>query len=269
MENLIQNLRDSLLAYGPSVLGALTILVVGWLISRGIASGSRRAMSRGQVDPTLIGFLGSVVYVGAMTLVVISALARLGVNTTSFAAVLAAVGLAIGLALQGSLGNLASGVMLILFRPFKTGDYVEVAGIAGVIEEIQIFATRLRTPDNKEVIVPNGAITGGSITNYSSKQMRRVDLVFGIGYGDDIKLAKSIIQKVVDSQKLILKDPAPVIAVLELGDSSVNLAVRPWVRTPEYWNVHFDLTERIKLEFDAAGISIPFPQRDVHVHQAA
>jgi small conductance mechanosensitive channel len=205
----------------------------------------------------------------ALTMVIIAALGRLGVNTSSFVAVIAAAGLAIGFALQGSLANFAAGVMLIFFRPFKVGDYVEAGGVSGTVEEVQIFMTALKTPDNKAVVVPNSSITGGNIVNYSAKPIRRVDLVMGIGYGDDIKRAKQVLEQVVSEDDRVLDDPAPTIAVLELADSSVNFAVRPWVRTPDYWSVYFDLTERIKLEFDARGISIPFPQRDVHLHEVA
>jgi small conductance mechanosensitive channel len=208
-------------------------------------------------------------YMGIMALVVISALGQLGVNTTSFAAIIAAAGLAIGFALQGSLGNFAAGIMLIIFRPFKAGDFVEAGGVAGVVEDVQIFATKIRTGDNKEITVPNGAITGSSIVNYSAKPTRRVDMVFGIGYDDDIKRAKEILEQVVTSDQRVLSDPAPTIAVSELADSSVNFVVRPWVNSGDYWPVLFDITENVKLEFDKQSVSIPFPQTDVHVHQSA
>jgi len=226
-------------------------------------------MTRARVDAILTSFLTNMTYMVLMVLVVISALGQLGVNTTSFAAIIGAAALAIGFAMQGSLGNFAAGIMLILFRPFKAGDFVEAGGVAGVVEEIQVFATKIRTPDNKEITVPNGQITGGSIVNYSAKGTRRVDMVFGISYGDDLARAKGILQRLIESDERVLRDPAPTIAVLELGDSSVNFAVRPWVKTGDYWPVFFDLTERVKLEFDAQGISIPFPQRDVHLHQPA
>lgn len=269
MQEMLDSLRASLTALAPNLIAAAAILVLGWWASRLITRILRGVMARGGIEATLVAFLGNMIYMLAMTLVVIAALGRLGVNTTSFAAVVAAAGLAIGFALQGSLGNFAAGVMLILFRPFKVGDFVEAGGVAGIVEEVQVFATRFRTADNKSVIVPNAAVTGGSITNYSAKETRRVDLVFGIGYDDDIKLAKTTIEQVLRDEERVLSDPEPVIAVLALGDSSVNLAVRPWVLTPDYWAVYFALQERIKLEFDAKGISIPFPQRDVHLHQAA
>jgi small conductance mechanosensitive channel len=202
-----------------------------------------------------------------MALVVISALGQIGVNTTSFAAIIGAAGLAIGFALQGSLSNFAAGVMLIIFRPFKAGDFVEAGGVAGVVEDVQVFATVIRTGDNKEITVPNSSITNGSITNYSAKPTRRVDMVFGIGYGDDIKQAKQILHDLVAADPRILADPPVTIAVSELADSSVNFVCRPWVNSGDYWPVLFDITENVKLEFDKNGISIPFPQTDVHVHQ--
>jgi small conductance mechanosensitive channel len=187
----------------------------------------------------------------------------------SFAAVLAAAGLAIGLALQGSLGNFASGVMLIALRPFKAGDYIEAAGTAGTVTEVHVFATTLTTPDNRVVIVPNGQITSGNIVNYSAKDTRRLDLVFGIGYGDDVVKARAVLQDIVSGVPRVLGDPAPTIAVLALGESSVDIAVRPWVKSGDYWPLAFDLKEKVKVEFDRQGISIPFPQRDVHLHQVA
>lgn len=259
--------QDALTNYGPTVLAALAVLIIGWFVSKLITSGVRRAMTRADVDATLIGFVSNMTYMALMVIVVISALGQLGINTTSFAAVIGAAGLAIGFALQGSLGNFAAGVMLIIFRPFKAGDFVEAGGVAGIVEEVQVFATKIRTGDNKEVTVPNGSITGGSITNYSAKDTRRVDMVFGIGYGDDIAQAKAILHNIIEADERILKDPEPTIAVSELADSSVNFVVRPWCATGDYWGVMFDTTEKVKLEFDRQGVSIPFPQTDVHVHQ--
>jgi small conductance mechanosensitive channel len=269
VENLSERFMEAVTNYGPSVVGAIVVLIVGWLIAKLLTGLVRRLMTSAKVDDTLTSFLSNMTYMVLMVLVVISALGQLGVNTTSFAAIIGAGALAIGFAMQGSLGNFAAGVMLILFRPFKVGDFVEAGGVAGVVEEVQIFATKIRTPDNKEITVPNGAITGGSIVNYSAKDTRRVDMVFGIGYGDDLGKAKGILQQLVEADERVLSDPAPTIAVLELGDSSVNFVVRPWVKTGDYWPVFFDLTERVKLEFDAQGISIPFPQTDVHLFQSA
>jgi small conductance mechanosensitive channel len=267
MESLVEKFQEAATSWGPSLVAALVVLLVGWWIARLLAAVVRRMMTRAEVDSTLVSFVSNLTYLGLMALVAITALGQLGINTTSFAAIIAAAGLAVGFALQGSLSNFAAGVMLIMFRPFKVGDYVEAGGVSGAVEEVQVFATRLRTPDNKEITVPNGQITGGSIVNYSAKDTRRIDLVFGIGYDDDLAKAKSILHEAVTDDDRVLQDPEPTIVVLELGDSSVNFAVRPWVKTGDYWPVYFDLTERIKLEFDAQGVSIPFPQTDVHLHQ--
>ena len=260
--------REILLDYGPEVFAALIILVAGYLAAKAVRGLVRRLMVRAKVEETLVSFISNLTYMLLMAFVAIATLQKLGVNTTSFAALVAAAGLAIGLALQGSLGNFASGFLIILLRPLKAGDYVEAAGIAGTVEAINVFATELRTPDNKLIIVPNSAITSNHITNYSAKKTRRVDLVFGIGYGDDIRKAKEILQRILDDDPRILKDPAPVVAVSELADSSVNFVVRPWVARDDYWKVYWDTTEKVKLELDAQGISIPFPQRDVHLHQS-
>jgi small conductance mechanosensitive channel len=258
-----------IVVWGQRLLGALIVLGVGWWITRLVTGATRRAMARSNVDPTLTGFAGNLTRMGLLALVAIVALGQLGVNTMSFAAVLAAAGLAIGLALQGSLGNFASGVMLIALRPFKAGDYIEAAGTAGTVTEVHVFATTLTTPDNRVVIVPNGQITSGNIVNYSAKDTRRLDLVFGIGYGDDVVKARAVLQDIVTGDPRVLGDPAPTIAVLALGESSVDIAVRPWVKSGDYWPLAFDLKEKVKVEFDRQGISIPFPQRDVHLHQVA
>lgn len=207
--------------------------------------------------------------IALLTFIIIAALATLGVQTTSFIAVIGAAGLAIGFALQGSLSNFAAGVMIIIFRPFKVGDYVEVGGASGTVEAIHIFSTIVNTPDNKKIIIPNSRVSGDTITNYSANDIRRVDLVVGVSYGDDIRKAKQILEKILSEEQRILKDPPFTIGVMELGDSSVNFAVRPWVKTSDYWAVYFDLTERVKTTFDENGISIPFPQRDIHLFQEA
>ena len=269
MESLGEGFQEWLVSYGPRLIGAVVVLVVGWWASRIIRSMVRRLMGRADLDETLTAFAGNLTYMALMALVVVTALGQLGVATTSFAAIIGASALAIGFALQGSLANFAAGVMLMLFRPFKVGDFVEAGGVSGVVEEVQVFATKIRTGDNREITVPNGSITSGSIVNNSAKETRRIDLVFGIGYGDDIAKAKSILRQIVDGDERVLKDPAPTIAVSELADSSVNLVCRPWVRTGDYGAVRFDVIERVKLEFDRQDISIPFPQTDVHVHQAA
>lgn len=267
MQGLLHRGQEILTQYGPSVVAAIVIFVVGRWVAMILTRVVGRVASRAKMDPILVKFLGSLTYAVLLTLVIISALGRLGLNTTSFVAVVGAAGLAVGLAFQGTLGNLASGVMVIFFRPFTAGDYIEAGGEAGTVEEVQVFSTVLRTPDNRKIIIPNSSITGGNIINYSAADRRRVDLVFGIGYGDDLLAAKAILEDMLAKHDLVLADPAPLVAVSELADSSVNFAVRPWVRTGDYWTVYFDLTEAVKLRFDQEGISIPFPQNDVHLFQ--
>lgn len=269
MEEYWVQVKTQLVAYGPSVLKAVLTLFFGWVVARILRSLARRLMLKAHIEVTLVGFVANLTYAILMTLVVVSAVQALGVQTTSFVAVLGAAGLAVGFALQGSLANFAAGVMLIIFRPFRAGDYVEAGGVSGTVEEVQIFATMMKTPDNKRVVLPNSAITGGTITNYSAKDTRRVDMIFGIGYGDDIKKAKAVLEEILAKDERVLADPAPKVAVLELGDSSVNFVCRPWVKTPDYWDVLFDTTEAVKNRFDAENITIPFPQRDVHLHQVA
>jgi small conductance mechanosensitive channel len=224
-------------------------------------------MTKAEVDDTLISFVGNLTYIALLVFVIIAAINQLGIQTTSFIAVIGAAGLAIGLALQGSLANFAAGVLMIIFRPFKVGDFVEAAGVAGVVEAVQIFTTQLKTPDNKTIIIPNASVTGGSITNFSAKDTRRVDMVIGVGYGDDLKKVREILEDILAKDDRILKDPEPTIGVLELADNSVNFAVRPWVKTGDYWGVYFDVTETVKRRFDEEGISIPYPQRDVHLYE--
>ncbi|MDF1543604.1 MAG: mechanosensitive ion channel [bacterium] len=269
MDQLMEKLMEWGALYGTKILGAIAILIIGRIVVGMLVGSVRRLMKKGNVDETLTKFGLNLTRILLMTFVFIAALNALGVATTSFIAILGAAGLAVGLALQGSLANFASGVMLIIFRPFKAGDFVEAAGVAGVVENISIFSTLMKTGDNKQMIIPNSNITGGNITNYSAKETRRVDLVFGIGYDDDLKKAKQLLEEILKADDRILSDPAPVVAVSELADSSVNFIVRPWVNSADYWAVYWDLTEKVKLTFDAQGISIPFPQRDVHMHQAA
>jgi small conductance mechanosensitive channel len=267
MGNLFSKIWELLTIYGLKVVAAVVVFVVGRWIAKGLTKFSENLMNKRQVDPTIVSFVANMTYIALLVFVVLAALGQLGIQTTSFIAVIGAAGLAIGLALQGSLANFAAGFLMIIFRPFKVGDYIEGAGVAGTVEAIQIFTTQLKTPDNKTVIIPNGALTAGNITNYSAKGTRRVDLVFGIGYGDDIDHAKKVIMDVLAKEERILNDPATTIGVVELGDSSVNFAVRPWVKADDYWNVYFNLTENIKKSFDSQGISIPFPQRDVHMYE--
>lgn len=265
---LLEWLGQFSLDYGPRVVGALLTILVGlWLVGW-VSRGMRAALTRAKVEPTLASFLANAGKLALTALVCVSAIGQLGVETASFVAILGAVGFAVGFALQGSLGNLAAGVMILFFRPFKVGDYIEAGGAAGVVEEIAVFSTILRTVDNKTVIVPNAQVTNGTITNFSANPTRRVDLTFGIAYDDDIRRAKGILERLVAADERILQDPAPVIAVGALADSSVNLLCRPWVRTADYWNVCWDLTEKVKEAFDAEGVTIPFPQREVHLRQA-
>ncbi len=271
MEAVITQALDMLKTYGPFILYALAyallIIIVGKFITGIITGFVRKMMVRTKIDETLTRFVCSLVRIILLTFVYIAAINQLGINTTSLIVILSAAGLAVGLALQGSLANFSSGVMLILFRPFKTGDFVEASGISGTVEEISIFSTLFKTGDNKAVIVPNSNITGGNIVNYSAKNTRRIDMVFGIGYGDDLKQAKELLMKIVTADERVLKDPEPVVALSELADSSVNFVVRPWVNASDYWGVKCDVTEKVKLTFDERGISIPYPQTDVHIHQ--
>jgi len=269
VNEFVEELRQGATAFGPDAIGALVILLVGWWIARILGRLTRRILTRSEVEPTLVSFAGNLSYMAVLAFVVVSTLGRLGINTASLAAVIAAAGLAIGFALQGSLANFAAGVLLILFRPIRAGDFVEVAGVSGSVDEIQVFHTTLTTPDNKKVIIGNAAVTGSTITNYSAMATRRIDLVLGIGYGDDLKRAKQVLSDLASADSRVHQNPAPTIAVLELGDSSVNIAFRVWVNSADYWGVRFDLIEGVKLAFDAAGIEIPFPQTDVHMKTAA
>lgn len=246
---------------------AALIFFVGRMVVKALGQLLEKLLRKSKMDDILINFVSSIANILMLLVVVVAALDQLGVDTTSMIALVGAAGLAVGLALQGSLQNFAAGVLLIVFRPFKEGDFVEVAGVAGIVESITIFNSILRTPDNKEVIVPNGNIYSGVITNYSARDTRRVDMVFGIGYDDDLKKAKSVLEDIINSDARVLKDPAPVIAVSELADSSVNFVVRPWVNAADYWDVLFDTTEAVKLRFDEEGISIPYPQMDVHQYK--
>ena len=253
--------------YGPKLLLAIIVLIVGlWIVNR-VVRVMGAGMERSNTEPTLARFLSSLVSIGLKALLLISVASMIGIETTSFIAILGAAGLAVGLALQGSLANFAGGVLVLLFKPFKVGDFVEAQGVAGSVSEIQIFNTVVRTGDNKTIIIPNGAISNGIITNYSAQETRRVDFVFGIGYDDDIGKAKSTLERLFSQDERTLDDPAVLIVVSELADSSVNITVRAWVQASDYWGLYFDMLERVKQTFDAEGISIPYPQRDVHVHQ--
>lgn len=270
MDNIINWFIENqpmLLGYLIKFIIAIAIFVIGKFVAKLISSATKKILIHKKFDDTVISFIASLVYGLVVIVAFIAAISHLGFNTTSLVAIVGAAGLAIGLALQGSLSNFASGILLISLKPFKAGDFVEIAGTAGVVEEVHVFSTQLRTGDNKTVIIPNGGITNGNITNYSAKPTRRIDLVIGVGYNADLKLTKQILNDVVSSHALVLKDQAITIGVSELADSSVNFVVRPWVKTSDYWPVHFDLLEAIKIELDKAGIEIPFPQLSVHVNQ--
>ena len=264
---MIDKVVDGLAQYSMQILAAIVILVVGLWLAKKIKACFVSALNKKEVDPTLIGFFSSTLHGGLVLFIVIAAIGKLGVQTTSFVAVIGAAGLAVGLALQGSLSNFASGVLLILFKPFKVGDYIKAGGEAGVVVEVGILTTEMKTPDNIKIILPNSAIMGGSITNVSAHPTRRVDMVVGVSYGDDLNKAKQIMEDLLAADERVLKDPAPTVAVSNLGDSSVDFVVRPWVNSADYWAVKFDFTQAVKEKFDAEGVSIPFPQRDVHLFQ--
>jgi len=255
------------LGFGIRLLTALLIFVIGKWLAKMISGAISRAFARSKMDETLNQFLTKIAYVMLLIVVILAAVDRLGVETTSMVAIIGAAGLAVGLALQGSLANFAAGVMLIIFRPFKIGDFIDAGGIKGIVEEISIFTTNLRTPDNLAVIVPNSHITGGSITNFAAKDTRRIDLTFGVSYDDNIEAAKEAIWAVIKADERILKDPEAVVGVMELADSSVNIIARPWVNRADFLTVRMDLLEKTKAALESAGCSIPFPQRDVHLHQ--
>ena len=245
---------------------ALLIYLIGKWIAKRITNFVRKLMEVRDSDPTLINFLSNVVYAILLIAVILAALDTLGLPVTSLVAVVGAAGLAVGLAMKDSLGNFASGVMLVMFRPFSKGDFVEVAGVAGTVNEVRIFSTILTTPDNKQIIIPNGQVAADTITNYSANDQRRVDIVFGVGYDDDLKVAREVLTRLCTEHPKVLDDPKTKIFVMNLGDSSVDFAVRPWAKTEDYWTVYSDLLEQGKVELEAAGCNIPYPQTDVHLH---
>lgn len=255
--------------FAINLITAILIFYIGKIVIGILVRALRKLMQANDVDATLTSFVSNLVRMTLLVFVVIAAITQLGVPSAQFIAVVGAAGLAVGLALQGSLSNFAAGVLIVLFRPYKVGDYVEAAGISGTIEQVQILTTILKTPDNKQIIVPNGQIMDSIITNYSANDRRRVDLVVGVSYDDDLDKVRKTLEELVAAEDRILADPACTIAVSELADSSVNFIVRPWVNTADYWGVHFDLTEAIKKRFDREGISFPYPQQDVHLYQAA
>lgn len=264
-----ERIADFAAAYGPKVLGAAITAVVGWMVVKIIAGLVNRAMGRAGVDPTLSKFLVKLVNMLLLTVLALMVIGKLGVPTTSFIAILGAATFAIGFALQSTLASFAAGVMIMIFRPFKVGDFVEAGGATGTVVEVGVFATVIKTGDNKKIICSNSGINAGNITNYSAYDTRRVDMVFGIGYDDDIDVAKKILVDMFAGDERVLKDPESMVVVSELADSSVNFTCRAWVKSGDYWGVYFDTHENVKKQFDAAGVSIPFPQQDVHMHQVA
>jgi len=263
MENIISTVSP----YIMNIIMALLIFIIGKYVAKIATNITKKILDKSKINETLKIFLGNVVYGLLLIVVVLTALTKLGVETTSFIAILGALGLAVGLAFQSTLSNISAGVMIVIFRPFSIGDFIEAGGVAGIVEELNLFNTVFKTPDNKVIIVANSNIIGGNITNYSLKETRRVDFVFGIGYDDDLKLAKDTLQNIVNKDTRILQDPLPFVAVGELADSSVNFTVRVWVKSEDYWAVHFDTIEKVKLTFDKKGISIPYPQMDIHTHK--
>ena len=267
MNTIIPKLQELAVFYGIKIIIAVVIFIVGRWIAKALKNVIHKMMAERNVETTIASFICNMSYVVLMTIVIIAALNQFGIQTASLIAIVGAAGLAIGLALQGSLANFAAGFLMLIFRPFKTGDYIEGAGTQGTVEEIHVFTTQLKTPDNKTVIIPNAKLMGDNIINFSAKDKRRVDLVIGVSYSDNLQKVRQVLEDVLSKDNRVLKDPAPTIAVMQLGDSSVNFAVRPWAKTDDYWNVYFDLTEDIKKRFDAESISIPFPQRDVHLFE--
>ncbi|HKL67106.1 MAG TPA: mechanosensitive ion channel domain-containing protein [Bacteroidales bacterium] len=266
-QGLIDNIANLATTYGLKLILAILVLIVGLIVIRSITKGATRLMKKRNVDDSLVPFLRSMISVSLKVLLIISIMTMVGIQMTSFIAVIGAAGLAVGLALQGTLQNFAGGVIILLFKPYKVGDYITTQGHSGTVKEIQIFTTILTTPDNQTIIIPNSPIATNSLTNYSTQDTRRVDFTFGIGYQDDIDKARSIINGIINNDDRIMKDPEPMIKVSNLGDSSVDLATRVWVKSGDYWNVFFDMNEKVKKTFDIEGISIPFPQQDVHLYK--
>ncbi len=261
---------DVVSGYGLNIVGGIIILIIGWMVAGWAKRATRNALSRSdRIDQMLAGFFASMVKYIVLIVTVLAVLNRFGVQTASLIAVLGAAGLAIGLALQGTLSSLAAGVMIIIFRPFNVGQFVEIAGHSGTVKEVNLFTTELATPDNVQIVIPNNAVWGSSVVNYSFHATRRVDLVLGIAYDDDISKAIDTVNKVLDAESRLLKDPERQVVIGELADSSVNIVIRVWVNSADYWGVKFDLTRGLKEAADAAGLSIPFPQRDIHMYQAA
>ncbi|MBY7730453.1 small-conductance mechanosensitive channel MscS [Vibrio bathopelagicus] len=266
-EQWLTNNSDLFIQYGVNIISALIILFIGNIIVKAVANSVSKVLQKKKMDRAVVEFVHGLVRYLLFVIVLIAALGRLGVQTASVVAVIGAAGLAVGLALQGSLSNFAAGVLIVAFRPFKSGDYVEIGGVAGSVDSIQIFQTVLTTPDNKMVVVPNGSVIGSPITNYSRHDTRRIDLMIGVSYNADLQKTKALLTKICESDERVLKEPGVQVGVHTLADSSVNFVVRPWVKTAEYWDVYFDLMQAIKEGLDNEGIEIPFPQMDVHMNK--
>ncbi|MFU8878226.1 MAG: mechanosensitive ion channel family protein, partial [Wenzhouxiangellaceae bacterium] len=265
--NYLQQLDTGmLLGWAWKVLAAVLIFIIGRWVAATVRNVLKRMMTGRGLDPMLVNFLGAILYSVLLIAVIIATVGQLGIQTTPLVAILGAAGLAVGLAMQNTLGNFAAGVMLVMFRPFTKGDFVEAGGTSGTVQEVGIFTTSLNTPDNRRIIVPNGQITSAVITNFSAHDTRRIDLIIGVDYGDNLQTARDAIDRVIRGHEKVLKDPEPVILLMNLGDSSVDFAVRPWVASPDYWVVRGELMAQIKSALESAGCSIPFPQRDVHLH---
>ncbi|MBN2635580.1 MAG: mechanosensitive ion channel, partial [Prolixibacteraceae bacterium] len=264
VESISEKIYDVILTFGPRLIGAVITLLIGWWIIKMIQKAIRKGFAKREMEASLKGFLNSMIGILLKMMLIISVVGMMGVEMTSFIAVLGAAGLAVGMALSGTLQNFAGGVMILLFKPFKAGDYIDAQGHSGSVSEIQIFNTILKTPDNKTIIIPNGGLSTSSMVNYSTEPRRRVDFLFGIGYGDDVDKAKKVLLALIDKDKRILKDPKPFVAVSELADSSVNIVVRVWAEASDYWGIFFDFNEEVYKTFNLEGINIPFPQMDVH-----
>tara|TARA_R110001583_G_scaffold99175_5_gene244473 strand:- start:1252 stop:2067 length:816 start_codon:yes stop_codon:yes gene_type:complete len=266
-DKILDQLTQVGVEYGPKLIGAIVVLIIGGWVIKALTRAIGKLMDKSKMDESLKPFLKGLVGMLLKALLFISVLGMVGVEMTSFIAILAAAGLAVGMALSGTLQNFAGGVMILIFKPFKIGDFIDAQGYLGVVKEIQIFNTIITTPDNKTIIIPNGGLSNSSMTNYSTEEKRRVDWTIGIAYGDDVDKARAVIKRLCDEDSRIIKDPEVFIAVSELADSSVNFAVRVWVKAPDYWGVFFDLNENVYKTFGNEGLNIPFPQMDVHVHK--
>lgn len=267
LDGLLEQAPDVIVTYGLKIFFAIVIFFVGKYFSGVAQKLVRKLLNSRKIDPTVVSFVANLTWAVVFVFTIIATLGQIGVQTASLVAVIGAAGLAIGLALQGSLSNFASGVLMVLFRPCRVGDYIEAAGIAGTVDEITIFSTKLRTPDNKVIVAPNSSIMNGTITNYSALNNRRIDLVIGVSYSADIALTKKVLTDILDNNQYVLKDPSYTVGLSELANSSINFVVRPWVKTADYWTARFEILEQIKNALDAADIAIPFPQMDIHVKE--